>query len=108
MVNSLPMGERGPKLLTTRDWVFGSRPRRLALAALLNSPAPRSGWTREAVARAAEVSMRGIDAHLDGFERLGLIERTPTGVRRVEPTSALARDLRRLLATLDEAVRDER
>ncbi len=102
------MGQRGPKLLTARDWLFGSRPRRLALATILSPRPPEAGWTREQLAAAAEVSLRGVDAHLDGFRRLGLIERTATGYRAVRPSPELAGDLRRLLRTLEQSVEDDR
>lgn len=106
MVNSLPVGDRGPKLVSDRDWIFGSRPRRLALATIL-APGPASQeWSRSALADAAEVTLRGIDGHLDGFCRLGLIEQTAAGYRRTSPMPPLAKDLRRVLSQLDAVAAD--
>ena len=107
MVNSLPVGDRGPKHLTPRDWLFGSRPRRLALAAILLGRTPVGGWTREDLASAAKVTLRGIDAHLDGFERLGLIERDGRAFRLVAG-APLVTDLQRLLRSLESSTSDDR
>jgi hypothetical protein len=99
------VGDRGPKHVSDRDWIFGSRPRRLALAAIL-APGPAE-WSRSTLADAAEVTLRGIDGHLDGFCRLGLIEQTVAGYRRASPMPPLAKDLRRVLAQLDAVAADQ-
>lgn len=98
------MGARGSKVLSQRDWLFGSRPRRLALAAVLTPKAVCEGWTKKDLALAAEVSPNGgIDEHVDGFVELGLLERRPDGrYQRVDPLPAVATDLRRLLRRLED------
>jgi hypothetical protein len=101
------VGERGPKHVSERDWIFGSRPRRLALVTILAPGPARQEWSRAALADAAEVTLRGIDGHLDGFCRLGLIEQTDTGYRRTNPMPPLARDLRRVLAHLEAVAADQ-
>lgn len=98
------MGARGSKTLTPRDWLFGSRPRRLAMrAVLLPRTVPSEGWTKKELAIAAEVSPNGgVDEHVAGFVTLGLLERTPEGrYRRADPLPAVAGDLRRLLRRVD-------
>jgi hypothetical protein len=91
---------RGCKVLSDRDWLFGSRPRRLALEALFAAPGER--WSKAALARAAEVSPHGgIDEHVAGLTRIGLLERDGRAYRLAEPLppygvalSSLLRELR--------------
>lgn len=95
---------RGRKALTDRDWLFGSRPRRLALEALFAEPDRR--WSKAALARAAEVSPHGgIDEHVAGFTRIGLLTDDGDGLRLADPMPAYAASLRGLLGEL-QRVRD--
>src|SRR3954471_6542643 len=90
---------RGRKALTDRDWLFGSRPRRLALEALF--AAPDHGWSKAALARAAGVSAHGgIDEHVAGLTRLGLLARDGDVFRLADPLPPYAASLERLLADL--------
>jgi hypothetical protein len=90
---------RGRKALTDRDWLFGSRPRRLALEALFS--APHQGWSKAALARAAGVSAHGgIDEHVAGLTRLGLLARDGDVFRLADPLPPYAASLERLLADL--------
>lgn len=90
---------RGRKALTDRDWLFGSRPRRLALEALF--AAPDRSWSKAALARAADVSPHGgIDEHVAGLTRIGLLERDGRGFRLADPLPSYATSLGELLAEL--------
>jgi hypothetical protein len=67
-------GQRGAKALTARDWLFGSRPRRLVLRFVLSSTPPERGWTKSALAEACAVSKHGgADEHIRGLTALGLL-----------------------------------
>jgi hypothetical protein len=94
-------GKRGAKRLGTRDWVFGSAPRRALLATVLQDPAPRQGWTKADLARAAGVSPNGgIDEHVAGLASLRLLT-LRDGRWFADRTSGLGRALRRVLVELD-------
>jgi hypothetical protein len=93
------VGARGPKELSARDWLLGSRPRRLALEALLSVP-PRAWRVQELVERCG-VGSRGLDSHLRGLEHLGLAVRTEAGWVAPARSSPLARPLRALLRALE-------
>lgn len=94
---------RGAKVLTPRDWLFGSRPRRIALEALL-AEGPGESWSKARLARAAGVSPHGgIDEHVAGFLDIGLLERRGGGYGLADPPppyldslTKLLRELRRL------------
>jgi hypothetical protein len=91
---------RGRKALTDRDWLFGSRPRRLALEALF--AAPDREWSKAALARAAGVSAHGgIDEHVTGFTRIGLLVRDGDVFRLANPLPSYAASLARLLEELE-------
>jgi len=93
-------GRRGAKALTQRDWLFGSRPRRMALEALLSAE-PGARWSKARLARAAGVSPHGgIDEHVDGFVRIGLLERRDGGYALAEPAPAYLASLQTLVAQL--------
>lgn len=99
--------KRGAKSVSPRDWIFGSRPRRLALRFVLDSTPPPEGWSKSQLAAQAEVSPNGgIDEHVRGLVDLGLLAPVDGGsarVRytRVEPGSGLEAPLRKLLKLLD-------
>jgi hypothetical protein len=94
------MSKRGAKSVSDRDWLFGSRPRRLALEALLRDD-PKRAWTKADLARAAGVSPKGgIDEHLAGFERIGLVVPRDRGYGLADPPPAFMPSLRQLLAQL--------
>jgi hypothetical protein len=98
--------KRGAKPLSARDWLFGSRPRRLALEALLAEPGRR--WSKAALARAAGVDPRGgIDEHVVGFATIGLLVREDGGYVLAEPLPGFAGALRALLGELS-AIPDSR
>lgn len=90
---------RGRKPLSDRDWLFGSRPRRLALEALF--AAPGRDWSKAALAREAGVSPHGgIDEHVAGLTRIGLLAREGDAFRLAEPLPPYAASLGRLLSEL--------
>lgn len=90
------MGARGVKALSSRDWLFGSRPRRLALEALVAEP--NRAWTKADLARAAGVSVHGgIDEHVAGFARVGLLVRDGASWRLAQPRGPVAGALEGLL-----------
>lgn len=97
---------RGSKPLSDRDWVFGSRPRRKLLEGVLIGPAPKSGWSRpELAGLAGVVANGGVDEHLEGLLRLGLIEAddATAGIwHPIRPHGALAKAVRGLLNALRE------
>lgn len=101
MISIMADGMRGRKRLGPRDWIFGSAPRRELLAIVLLGPVPADGWTKADLARSAGLSVNGgVDEHVAGFARLGLLE--PRGGRWYpgRPTG-LTRALRALLAELE-------
>lgn len=66
---------RGAKALTARDWIFGSRPRRLILRFILDSEAPDEGWTKSDIALACGLSKYGgATPHVVGLAALGVLE----------------------------------
>jgi hypothetical protein len=67
--------KRGSKHLTARDWLFGSRPRRLVLRFILDHDAPEDGWTKSDIATACGLSIYGgAAAHINGLVGLGLLD----------------------------------
>lgn len=94
-------GKRGAKALTARDWIFGSRPRRLALRFVLEGPQPEQGWTKADIARAAGLSPKGgVDEHVQGLLALRLL--TKCDGRYLARTSGLASQLATVLEALEE------
>lgn len=101
-------GQRGPKPLTARDWLFGSRPRRLALRFVLNTAAPEEGWSKADLASHCQVSKYGgISGHVDGLIALGLLEEVGNRFRPYRSRTKLRTQLNALLDEL-EAIPDER
>src|SRR3954468_18094737 len=97
----MPDGKRGPKPLGTRDWIFGSAPRRRLLHVILAGPEPAHGWTKADLARAAGVSTKGgVDEHVAGLAALGLLAQEH-GRWRPLRAGGLAAALRRVLAELE-------
>ena len=93
-------GRRGAKPLSRRDWLFGSRPRRLALEALL-AAGQDADWSKAGLARAAGVSPHGgIDEHVTGLVNIGLLEVHRGRYALAVPRPAYARSLEELLAAL--------
>lgn len=99
--------KRGAKSVSPRDWIFGSRPRRLALRFVLDSDPPADGWSKSQLAVHAEVSPNGgIDEHVRGLLDLGLLVPVDDDAARVrytraEPNNRLEAPLRTLLDLLD-------
>lgn len=99
--------KRGAKSVSPRDWVFGSRPRRLALRFVLETEPPENGWSKSQLAEMAGVSPNGgIDEHVRGLLDLGLLVPTDDGAPRIrytraEPETDLEAPLRQLLELLD-------
>jgi hypothetical protein len=95
---------RGAKTLSERDWVFGSRPRRRLLEGVLIGKTPKDGWTRPELARIAGVIANGgVDEHLAGLHRLGLITANPVVSGTwlpVRPHGPLAIGVRKVLGAL--------
>jgi len=90
---------QGVKPLADRDWLFGSRPRRLALEALLRAQDER--WSKAALTRAASVSPHGgIDEHLAGFIRIGLVVERDGAYALADPPPAFVGSLAALLTAL--------
>jgi hypothetical protein len=97
---SIGQNRRGPKPLTARDWIFGSRPRRLALRFILRSEPGDAGWTKSEIADQSGVSKHGgIDEHVDGLVALGLLCEHNGRYRPGDPTAALHA---RVLELIDE------
>ncbi len=91
---------RGAKVLARRDWLFGSRPRRVALEALL-AEGPGESWSKARLARAAGVSPHGgIDEHVAGFLDIGLLERRDGGYALADPPPPYLDSLTKLLREL--------
>lgn len=91
---------RGAKPLTARDWLFGSRPRRLALRFVLHAEPVDTGWTKSEIAAQCAVSKNGgIDEHIDGLVALGLLREHSGRYAPGDPASALRA---RVLALIDE------
>jgi hypothetical protein len=66
---------RGSKPLTARDWLFGSRPRRLVIRFVLDHDPPEQGWTKADIASACDLSVNGgASAHVEGLAALGILE----------------------------------
>jgi hypothetical protein len=100
---------RGAKAVSDRDWLFGSRPRRQLLEGLLLGQGPRGPWGRAELAGfAGVVANGGVDEHLQGMARLGLIFHDGQVRRRwhaADPPAPLAEALAGVLAAL-QAVPD--
>jgi hypothetical protein len=91
---------RGAKPLTARDWIFGSRPRRLALHFVLHATPSDAGWTKSAIAERCGVSKNGgADEHIRGFVALGLLSEHGGRYWPGDPASALGG---RVAALIDE------
>jgi hypothetical protein len=95
---------RGAKAVSDRDWLFGSRPRRRLLEGLLLGKSPQGPWGRAELAEfAGVVANGGLDEHLQGLARLGLIFHDGQIRRRwhaADPPVPLAEALARVLAAL--------
>jgi hypothetical protein len=92
----------GPKRLTARDWIFGSRPRRLALRFVLQSDPGESGWTKSDIADQCSVSKNGgIDEHITGLVALGLLSESAGRYRPGNPAAALYVRLLELVQQLE-------
>ena len=97
----------GPKPLTSRDWLFGSRPRRLLIEHVLESTPPLDGWTKTALADAADVSRHGgIDAHVDGLRELGLLIADGARWAPAVPQPAVGAALRQVTRALETETSD--
>lgn len=95
-------GKRGAKPLTARDWLFGSRPRRLALKHVLANKPPATGWTKTELAERCEVGAKGgIDEHIRGLLALRVLEEKDGRYLPAAPPSALARRLAALVAEVE-------
>ena len=93
---------RGAKKLTSRDWIFGSRPRRLVLDFVLSNEPGEDGWTKTALAEQAEVHPKGgIDEHVLGLVALELLDERQGRYWPGHPGPGLADELRRLLRELE-------
>jgi hypothetical protein len=100
---SIGRTRRGPKPLTARDWLFGSRPRRLALRFVLHAEPPNAGWTKSEIAFESGVSKHGgVDEHVDGLVALGLLKERDGRYVPGNPAGVLHL---RLLALIDELER---
>jgi hypothetical protein len=93
---------RGAKSLTARDWLFGSRPRRLALRFVLHGEPTDAGWTKSEIAAQSGVSKNGgIDEHIDGLVALGLLREHAGRYRPGDPAAALHARVLELLEELE-------
>lgn len=67
-------GQRGAKPVTARDWLFGSRPRRLVLRFVFDNTPPDKGWTKTEIAESCDLSKHGGAAgHIRGLVALDLL-----------------------------------
>ncbi|MBB4662314.1 hypothetical protein [Conexibacter arvalis] len=72
----------------------------MALEALLSAE-PGAQWSKARLARAAGVSPHGgIDEHVDGFVRIGLLERRDGGYALAEPAPPYLASLEALVSQL--------
>lgn len=72
----------------------------MALEALLSETAD-ARWSKARLARAAGVSPHGgIDEHVDGFVRIGLLERRDGGYALADPAPPYLESLQALLSEL--------
>jgi hypothetical protein len=95
-------GKRGPKPLSARDWLFGSRPRRLALKFVLNTQAAQKGWSKAQIARASGVGEHGgADEQIQGLLALELLLERDGRYWPVQPPSELGGRLDALLGVLE-------
>lgn len=101
-------GKRGPKPLSARDWVFGSRPRRLALRFALTATTAEKGWSKAQIARGSGVGEHGgADEHIEGLLALELLVEHNGRYWPVQPRSELGQRIEALLGEL-EAVPEKR
>lgn len=89
---------RGARPLEIRDWLFGSRGRRLLLEAVLLDDEPSAGWRKVDLERAAAVERGGADRLLAGASSLGLLRWDGRRWRRGEPPPPLSGPLEQLVA----------
>jgi hypothetical protein len=93
---------RGAKPLTARDWIFGSRPRRLVLRFVLRAEPADAGWTKSEIAERVGVSKNGgVDEHVDGLVALGLLLEQQGRYRAGDPTAALHTRVIKLIEELE-------
>jgi predicted ArsR family transcriptional regulator len=91
---------RGPKPLTARDWIFGSRPRRLVLRFVLHAGQGEGGWTKTDIAEKCGVSKNGgVRGHIEGLTALGLLDEREGRYWPGDPAAAL---YGRVLQLVDE------
>jgi hypothetical protein len=91
--------KRGPKELAARDWVFGSRPRRLLVAKVVAANPPAAGWSKTDLAKIAGVSANGgVDDHVEALTLLGLLVAQD---RRLYAPAELAEALEKLMKLLE-------
>jgi hypothetical protein len=95
-------GKRGVKPVTARDWIFGSRPRRLLLGLALSTQPPETGWTKAEIARNCGVGTHGgADEHITGLVALGLLIERDGRYWPMAPTNKLGDRVSALLKELD-------
>ena len=95
-------GKRGAKLLTARDWIFGSRPRRLLLGLALSAQAPEGGWSKAEIARNCGVGQHGgADEHINGLVALGLLIERNGRYWPLSPANKLGKLLGALLVEME-------
>lgn len=93
-------GQRGSKALTARDWLFGSRPRRLILRFMLDNEPPKEGWTKSDIAGGCGLSKNGgATDHIRGLVALELLEEEDGRYRTGRVDGAL---FARVAALIDE------
>jgi hypothetical protein len=94
---------RGAKKLTARDWLFGSRPRRLILRFVLDHQPPEGGWTKTDIAERCGLSKYGgATDHIRGLVALDLLYEE-NGRYRVGPIDGAL--FARVAALVDELER---
>lgn len=90
-------------MLTSRDWIFGSRPRRLVLDFVLSNDPGEEGWTKAALADKAGVHRKGgVDEHVRGLVALDLLDEREGRFWPADPDGGLAEHLRRVLSVLEK------
>ena len=95
--------QRGAKPVTARDWLFGSRPRRLVLRFVMKGRPPRRGWTKTEIADACDLSRNGgATAHIQGLVALGLLEERDGRYHRPQRETVLFRRVAKLIDELDD------
>lgn len=92
-----------------RDWIFGSRPRRLVLRFVLDNAPPKQGWTKTKIAEGCGLSKNGgATDHIRGLVALDLLSEEAGRYRLGRLDSALFVRVAALVDELEHVPDDRR